>query len=130
MRQDYYCRFRRQQRCAGQVVEMGVAAASRRNRAGVSVGHFPPGTSKWNKIEHRLFSFISQNWRGKPLISHEVIINLIAATTSKTGLAVKSDLDSNIYPAGIKVSDRQMAELRLRRDAFHGDWNYSLLPRG
>ena len=96
----------------------------------VSVCHFPPGTSKWNKIEHRLFSFISQNWRGKPLISHEVIINLIAATTSKTGLAVKSDLDSNVYPAGVKISDRQMAELQLKRDTFHGDWNYSLLPRG
>ena len=95
----------------------------------ISVCHFPPGTSKWNKIEHRLFSFISQNWRGKPLISHEVIINLIAATTSKTGLAVKSDLDSNTYPAGIKVSNQQMAELRLKRDAFHGDWNYSLAPR-
>ena len=95
----------------------------------ISVCHFPPGTSKWNKIEHRLFSFISQNWRGKPLISHEVIINLIAATSSKTGLAVKSGLDPNSYPAGIKVSDQQMAELRLRRDAFHGDWNYRLLPR-
>jgi len=95
----------------------------------ISVCHFPPGTSKWNKIEHRLFSFISQNWRGKPLISHEVIINLIAATTSKTGLAVRSDLDLNTYPAGIKISDQQMAELRLRRDTFHGDWNYKLLPR-
>jgi transposase len=95
----------------------------------ISIGHFPPGTSKWNKIEHRLFSFISQNWRGKPLISHEVIINLIAATTTTTGLAVKSRLDSNIYPAGIKVSDQQMAELQLRRDKFHGDWNYRLLPR-
>jgi transposase len=95
----------------------------------ISVCHFPPGTSKWNKIEHRLFSFISQNWRGKPLISHEVIINLIAATTTATGLAVKSKLDSNIYPAGLKVSDQQMAELQLRRDKFHGDWNYSLLPK-
>jgi hypothetical protein len=95
----------------------------------ISVCHFPPGTSKWNKIEHRLFSFISQNWRGKPLISHEVIINLIAATTTATGLAVKSKLDTNTYPAGLKVSDQQMAELRLRRDKFHGDWNYSLLPR-
>jgi hypothetical protein len=95
----------------------------------ISVCHFPPGTSKWNKIEHRLFSFISQNWRGKPLISHEVIINLIAATTSKTGLAVNSELDPNTYPPGIKVSDKQMAELHLRRDRFHGDWNYSLLPR-
>jgi transposase len=95
----------------------------------VSVSHFPPGTSKWNKIEHRLFSFISQNWRGKPLISHEVIINLIAATTSKAGLEVKSGLDPNSYPDGIKISDRQMAELRLRRDTFHGDWNYTVLPR-
>jgi hypothetical protein len=95
----------------------------------ISVCHFPPGTSKWNKIEHRLFSFISQNWRGKPLISHEVIINLIAATTSKTGLEVKSDLDPNPYPEGIKVSDQQMSELRLKRDTFHGEWNYSLLAR-
>jgi len=95
----------------------------------ISVCHFPPGTSKWNKIEHRLFSFISQNWRGKPLISHEVIINLIAGTTTTTGLAVKSKLDSNIYPAGLKVSDQQMAELQLRRDRFHGDWNYRLLAR-
>jgi hypothetical protein len=95
----------------------------------IAVCHFPPGTSKWNKVEHRLFSFISQNWRGKPLISHEVIINLIAGTTSKTGLAVRSELDSNTYPAGIKISDQQMAELRLRRDTFHGDWNYRLLPR-
>jgi len=95
----------------------------------ISVCHFPPGTSKWNKIEHRLFSFISQNWRGKPLVSHEVIINLIAATTSKTGLSVKSELDRNSYPPGVKVSDQQMAELRLRRDSFHGEWNYSLLPK-
>ena len=95
----------------------------------ISVCHFPPGTSKWNKIEHRLFSFISQNWRGKPLISHEVIINLIAATTTASGLAVKSKLDTNTYPAGLKVSDQQMAELQLRRDTFRGDWNYSLLPR-
>ena len=95
----------------------------------ISVAHFPPGTSKWNKIEHRLFCFISQNWRGKPLTSHEVIINLIAATTTTAGLAVKSKLDSNIYPAGVKVSDQQMAQLKLRRDRFHGDWNYKLLPR-
>jgi hypothetical protein len=95
----------------------------------ISVCHFPPGTSKWNKIEHRLFSFISQNWRGKPLISHEVIINLIAATTTAAGLAVKSKLDTNTYPTGLKVSDRQMAELQIKRDKFHGDWNYSLLPR-
>ncbi len=95
----------------------------------ISVCHFPPGTSKWNKIEHRLFSFISQNWRGKPLISHQVIIDLIAATTTKTGLIVKSKIDTNIYEPGLKVSDQQMAELQLRREKFHGNWNYKLLPR-
>jgi hypothetical protein len=95
----------------------------------ISVCHFPPGTSKWNKIEHRLFSFISQNWRGKPLISHQVIIDLIAATTTTTGLTVKSKIDTNIYEKGLKVSDQQMAELQLRREKFHGDWNYKLLPR-
>ena len=95
----------------------------------ISVCHFPPGTSKWNKIEHRLFSFISQNWRGKPLVSHQVIIDLIAATTTTTGLTVRSKLDTNIYERGLKVSDQQMAELQLRREKFHGDWNYRLLPR-
>ena len=92
----------------------------------ISVCHFPPGTSKWNKIEHRLFSRISQNWRGKPLVSHEVIINLIAATTTKTGLRVKSVLDKNLYPKGVKVSDQQMEEIQLRRDDFHGEWNYTI----
>jgi hypothetical protein len=95
----------------------------------IAVCHFPPGTSKWNKIEHRLFSFISQNWRGKPLISHQVIIDLISATTTNTGLTVKSKIDTNIYEPGLKVSDQQMAELQLRREKFHGDWNYKLLPR-
>ena len=95
----------------------------------IAVCHFPPGTSKWNKIEHRLFSAISQNWRGKPLVSHEVIINLIAGTTTKTGLRVKSRLDSSRYPAGVKISKKQMAEVRLQREEFHGDWNYSILPR-
>ena len=95
----------------------------------IAVCHFPPGTSKWNKIEHRLFSFISQNWRGKPLISHQVIIDLIAATITTTGLTVKSKIDTNIYEKGLKVSDKQMAELQLRREKFHGDWNYKLLPR-
>jgi len=95
----------------------------------IAVCHFPPGTSKWNKIEHRLFSFITQNWRGKPLISHQVIIDLIAATTTKTGLTVKSKIDTNMYEPGLKVSDQQMAELQLRREKFHGDWNYKLLPR-
>ena len=79
--------------------------------------------------EHRLFSFISQNWRGKPLVTQEVIVNLIAATTTNSGLTVKSELDPNSYPRGIKISGRQMSEIRLKRDDFHGEWNYSILPR-
>jgi transposase len=94
----------------------------------ISLAHFPPGTSKWNKIEHRLFSFITQNWRGKPLISHEVIVNLIAATTTRTGLRVQSALDTNTYASGIKISKQQMEELNIRRDEFHGEWNYTILP--
>ena len=96
----------------------------------ISVCHFPPGTSKWNKIEHRLFSFISQNWRGKPLASYAVILDLIAATTTAAGLTVESHLDTSTYPAGQKVSDAQMATIHLRRDAFHGDWNYTIAPHG
>ena len=95
----------------------------------IAVCHFPPGTSKWNKIEHRLFSAISQNWRGKPLVSHEVIVELIAATTTRTGLRVRSKLDTNAYPAGLTVSEANMATLHLRPDTFHGEWNYSLVPR-
>jgi transposase len=95
----------------------------------VSVCHFPPGTSKWNKIEHRLFSFISQNWRGKPLVSHETIVNLIAATTTKAGLKVTCELDRGSYPSGIKVSKKEMEQVNLRRDAFHGEWNYTISPR-
>ena len=95
----------------------------------ISVCHLPPGTSKWNKIEHRLFSYISQNWRGKPLISHEVIVNLIAQTTTRTGLKVRCELDQNSYPKGIKISDKQMKELELDRHEFHGDWNYTIRPR-
>lgn len=95
----------------------------------IAVCHFPPGTSKWNKIEHRLFSAISQNWRGKPLVSHEAIVNLIGATTTRTGLRVRSDLDTNAYPKGVTVSDAEMGTLYIRTDPFHGEWNYSLLPR-
>lgn len=95
----------------------------------ITICHLPPGTSKWNKIEHRLFSFISQNWRGKPLVSHQVIVNLIAATTTKTGLRVRAELDPGKYPKGIKVSDKEIATIRLERDKFHGEWNYTILPR-
>jgi hypothetical protein len=94
----------------------------------IAVCHFPPGTSKWHTIEHRLFSFITQNWRGKPLVSYAVILTLIAATTTTTGLTVESYLDTDPYPAGQKVSDAQMATIQLQRDNFHGDWNYTIAP--
>jgi len=96
----------------------------------IQVCHFPPGTSKWNKIEHRLFSFITQNWRGTPLVSYAVILSLIAATTTKNGLTVESYLDTALYPIGQKVSDAQMAALQLDPAAFHGEWNYTIRPRG
>jgi hypothetical protein len=91
--------------------------------------HFPPGTSKWNKIEHRLFSFITQNWRGEPLVSHEAIVSLIASTTTHAGLVVKAALDTNRYETAIKVSEDALARLRLTPDSFHGDWNYAMSPR-
>jgi transposase len=94
----------------------------------IRVCHFPPGTSKWNKIEHRLFSFISKNWRGRPLDSLATVVNLISNTKTQTGLSVEATLDYASYGKGIKVSDAQMAELHLKRDKFHGEWNYSLIP--
>jgi Rhodopirellula transposase DDE domain len=95
----------------------------------ITVCHLPPGTSKWNKIEHRLFSFITINWRGKPLRSYRTIVQLIAATTTDTGLTVRAELDENKYPKGIKVSDAQLAAVNLSRHLFHGDWNYTITPR-
>jgi len=95
----------------------------------ITVNHLPPGTSKWNKIEHRLFAFITQNWRGKPLVSYLVIIQLITATTTKTGLTVACQLDENDYEKGIKVSDAEMATLNIKPDAFHGEWTYTISPR-
>ena len=95
----------------------------------ITVTHLPPGTSKWNKIEHRLFAFISQNWRGKPLVSHVVILQLIGATRTETGLTVTCDIDQNDYPRGIKVSDEEMAAINIERHAFHGEWNYTIRPQ-
>jgi transposase len=95
----------------------------------ITVCHLPPGTSKWNKIEHRLFAWISQNWRGKPLVSYAVILQLIAATTTEAGLTVQCQLDTTSYPAGRKVSDAQMATLCIQPDVFHGEWNYTISPR-
>ena len=94
----------------------------------IRVCHFPPGTSKWNKIEHRLFSFITMNWRGRPLVSHEVIVQLIASTKTRSGLTVRSEIDSNSYPKGVVVSDADFADIKLDLDAFHGEWNYSIRP--
>lgn len=95
----------------------------------IHVRHFPPGTSKWNKIEHRMFSHITENWRGRPLVSHEVIVNLIANTKTRTGLRIRAELDRGNYPTGIKITDADFKGLNLKQAAFHGDWNYALLPQ-
>jgi Rhodopirellula transposase DDE domain len=95
----------------------------------LSVCHFPPGTSKWNKIEHRMFCHITENWRGRPLVSRAVVVNLIGDTTTETGLTIRSELDEGSYPTGRKVSDEQMEGLSIRREKFHGEWNYTILPR-
>jgi len=95
----------------------------------ISVCHFPPGTSKWNKIEHRMFCHITENWRGRPLVSREVVVNLIGHTTTKTGLTIRSELDENIYPTGREVTDQQMESLAIKRDKFHGEWNYTIRPK-
>jgi hypothetical protein len=95
----------------------------------ISVCHFPPGTSKWNKIEHRMLCHITENWRGKPLVSRAVIVNLIGNTKTRTGLTINAELDENAYPTGIKVSDGELAAVRIKRAKFHGDWNYTILPR-
>jgi hypothetical protein len=92
----------------------------------ISVCHFPPGTSKWNKIEHRMFSHISMNWRGRPLISHEVIVDLIGSTTTQSGLTINAELDSNLYPKGIRISDDELKAINLTKALFHSEWNYTI----
>ena len=101
------------------------------DRAGLSitVRHLPPGTSKWNKIEHRMFVFISKNWRGQPLLTHATIVSLIAATTTSTGLKIRCQLDKSTYPPGVEVSDEQIAQIKVECDEFHGEWNYTIRPR-
>ena len=94
----------------------------------VTICHFPPGTSKWNKVEHRLFSHISMNWRGRPLVSHEVIVKLIGETTTSTGLEVKAQLDKRRYPVKVKVTDEEMKMVKIKPHNFHGEWNYSINP--
>ena len=95
----------------------------------ISISHFPPGTSKWNKIEHRMFCHITQNWRGRPLVSHEVIVNLIGAVRTQGGLTIQSELDENLYETGRKITDEEMEGLSITREEFHGEWNYTLMPR-
>jgi hypothetical protein len=128
--------------CGGSMVRQGLTMRGNRVRLwkreiqrladetglAITVAHLPPGTSKWNKIEHRLFAYISQNWRGKPLVSHQVILQLIAATTTDTGLVVTCDIDANSYPKGIIVTDAEMAEINIELDTFHGEWNYTIRP--
>jgi hypothetical protein len=106
--------------------KLGIQRLADETSLKVTVSHFPPGTSKWNKIEHRLFSFITQNWRGRPLVSHEVIVNLIGSTTTNTGLTVKAKLSKKKYETGIKVSKEDLASIKIRPKRFHGDWNYTI----
>ena len=94
----------------------------------IHVCHFPPGTSKWNKIEHRMFCHITQNWRGRLLVSHEVIINLIANTSTDQGLRIKAELDKATYPLQTKITDKDLATVKIKRYKFYGDWNYSIRP--
>jgi transposase len=108
------------------VFKAELAALAAETSLDITVCHFPPGTSKWNKIEHRLFSHITHNWRGRPLTSHEVVVNTIAATTTRTGLCVHAELDTSLYPLGVKISDEQLAALPLTTHDWHGDWNYTL----
>jgi len=94
----------------------------------ISVCHFPPGTSKWNKIEHRMFCHITENWRGRPLLSRAVIVNLIGSTKTRAGLHINAELDTGTYPTKIKVTDEELASIRIKRAKFHGNWNYTILP--
>jgi hypothetical protein len=115
--------------CRSRLWKVALQDLADETRLQLRVCHFPPGTSKWNKIEHRLFSFITQNWRGQPLVSRQAVVELIARTTTRTGLLVRADLDTTPYETGIKVSDAEMAQLRLTPADFHGEWNYSIAPR-
>jgi hypothetical protein len=94
----------------------------------ISVCHFPPGTSKWNKIEHRMFCHITENWRGRPLVSQAVVVNLIGSTRTRSGLRIQAELDTNVYETGVKVTNKELEAVRLRKDKFHGEWNYTILP--
>lgn len=109
--------------------KIGLQKFANQTGLNILVCHFPPGTSKWNKIEHRLFSFISSNWRGEPLRDYETIVNLISRTTTAQGLKVICRLDRRKYPTGLKISDEEMSQINVRRNKFHGDWNYTIKPK-
>lgn len=113
----------------GRLWKVELAKLAERTGLDITVCHYPPGTSKWNKIEHRLFSQITMNWRGRPLLSHEVVVNLIAATTTRTGLTVQAGLDEGYYPTGIRITDSELAALALTPHDWHGQWNYTLAPK-
>lgn len=106
--------------------KMALQRLSNESGLRISVCHFPPGTSKWNKIEHRMFSYISMNWRGRPLVSHEVIVNLIGSTTTQSGLTINAELDTNLYAKGIHISDAELETLNMTKASFHGEWNYMI----
>ncbi len=120
---------RRQQRLRVRLWKVELRKLADELGVSITVCHLPPGTSKWNKIEHRLLSFITGNWRGKPLISHQVIVQLIAATTTKTGLGVRCELDPTTYPDAVKISDDELAAVNIVRHDFHGEWNYTISPK-
>ena len=108
--------------------KVALARMARETGLRIKVCHFPPGTSKWNKIEHRMFCHMTQNWRGRPLVSHEVIVNLIGSTTTAKGPEIRAELDRKAYPKGKKVTDEELARVKIRRARFHGNWNYTILP--
>jgi hypothetical protein len=117
------------QRLPGAGLETELARFAAETGLEVTVCHFPPGTSKWNRIEHRLFSAISMNWRGRPLESHQVIVELIGATRTRCGLRVRAELDRRRYPLGVKIGDKELAAVPIRRHQWHGEWNYTILPQ-
>ncbi len=112
----------------GRLWKVALQALADATGLSLKVSHFPPGTSKWNKIEHRLFCHVTQNWRGRPLVSHDVIVSLIGSTTTAKGLRVRAGLDTAAYPSGIKVTDAELSAVNIERDAFHGEWNYTIRP--
>ena len=122
------CGRRREQQASLAVVEVRLQKLADEVGLKISACHFPPGTSKWNKIEHRMFCHITENWRGRPPVSHAVVVNLIGSTRTGTGLRIRVELDTTTYETGIKVTNKELETVRLKTDKFHGEWNYTILP--